>query len=100
MPALVGSLGSVLVAASPQRPGVAVRPIAAGFGDDGAAELSQQLRHGDGDQFENADAAVRGALPGGGLGSPEANEIRARLAAADGDQSAPRSDDGTDAVSR
>src|SRR5580658_2321490 len=58
VPSLVGLLGPVLVAASPQRPGVAVRPVAAGVGDDGAAELSQQLRHGDGDQFEHAGAAV------------------------------------------
>ena len=62
MPALVGLAGAVLVAASPQRPGVAVRLVAAGFGDDGAAELSQQLRYGDGDQFEDAGAAVRDAL--------------------------------------
>ena len=55
-------LGAVLVAASPLRQGVAVRLVAAGFGDDSAAELSEQLRYGDGDQFEDAGAAVRDAL--------------------------------------
>jgi hypothetical protein len=59
MPSLVGLLGAVLVAASPQRPGVTVRLVAAGFGDDGAAELSEQFRHGDGDQVEHARAAAR-----------------------------------------
>ena len=38
MPSLVGLLGAILVAASPQRPGVTVRLVAAGFGDDSAAE--------------------------------------------------------------
>ena len=40
VPALVGLAGAVLVAASPERPGVAVRLVAAGLGDEGAAELS------------------------------------------------------------
>jgi hypothetical protein len=70
----VGLAGSVLVPTSPECPGVAVRPVAPGFGDDGAAELSQQLRYGDGNQFEYAGAAVRGALPGGGHGEVRAGE--------------------------
>lgn len=44
VPALVGLAGAVLVAASPEGPGVAVRLVAPGPGDDGAAELSEQLR--------------------------------------------------------
>jgi hypothetical protein len=40
VPALVGLAGVVLVAASPESPCVAVRLVAAGPGDDGAAELS------------------------------------------------------------
>ena len=40
VPSLVGLAGAVLVAASPQCPGVTVLLVAAGFGDDGAAELS------------------------------------------------------------
>ncbi len=68
MPALVGLLGAVLVAASPERPGVAVRLVAAGFGDGGPAELSQQFGHGDRDQPGEVGAAVAGALPGGGHG--------------------------------
>ena len=43
VPALVGLLGLVLVAAAPQRPGIAVRLVAAGLGDHGPAKLSQQL---------------------------------------------------------
>jgi hypothetical protein len=35
-------------------------------GDDGAAELSQQLRDGDGDQPGGAGVFVAGALEGGG----------------------------------
>src|SRR5262249_59054836 len=66
--------GAVLVAASPQRPGVAVRLVAAWLGDDGAAQLPEQLRHGDGDQVEDAGAAVRGALAGGGHGEERAGE--------------------------
>jgi hypothetical protein len=42
VPALVGLLGSVLVGASPERPGVAVRLVATGLGDDGPAQLAQQ----------------------------------------------------------
>jgi hypothetical protein len=64
VPSLVGLLSAVLVAAPPQRPGVAVRLVAAGLGDDGAAELSQQLRRHDGNQFEHVGAAFRSALPG------------------------------------
>jgi hypothetical protein len=72
VPSLVGPLGAVLVMPSPSGPGIAVVPVAARVGDDGAAELSQQLRDGDGNEFEYAGAAVRGALPGGGrrAGSP------------------------------
>ena len=70
---MVGLAGAVLVAASPQHPGVAVRLVVAGVGDDGAAELSQQLRHGDGDQFEDA-GVVRGALAEGGDGEERAGE--------------------------
>ena len=40
VPSLVGLLGAVLVAASPQCPGITVLLVAAGLGDDGAAELS------------------------------------------------------------
>jgi hypothetical protein len=36
---LVGLLSAVLVAASPQRPGVAVRLVAAGLGDHAATDL-------------------------------------------------------------
>jgi hypothetical protein len=50
VPALVGLLGSVLVAASPERPGVAVQLVATGLGDDGPAQLAQQFGDGDGDQ--------------------------------------------------
>jgi hypothetical protein len=49
VPAPVGLLGLVLVAAPPQRPGGAVRLVAPGLGDDGPAELSEQLRNGNGD---------------------------------------------------
>ena len=68
VPALVGLLGAVLVAASPQCPGVAVRLVAPGLGDDGPPKLSQQLRNGDGDEAECGGAAVAGALAGGGHG--------------------------------
>jgi hypothetical protein len=74
MPSLVGLLGAVLVAASPQRPGVTVRLVAAGFGDDGAAELPEQFGHGDGDQVEHARADVPGTLPGSGHGEERAGE--------------------------
>jgi hypothetical protein len=40
MPALVGLLSAVLVVSSPHGPGIAVRLVAPGLGDDGAAELS------------------------------------------------------------
>src|SRR5512133_3880935 len=66
VPALVGLLGLVLMAAPPQRPGGAVRLVAAGLGDDGPAKLSQQLRNGDGDQALCGGAGVAGALAGGG----------------------------------
>jgi len=68
VPALVGLLGLVLVAAPPQRPGAAVGLVAPGFGDDGPPELSEQLRNGDGDEAECGGAAVAGALAGGGHG--------------------------------
>ena len=74
VPALVGLAGAVLVAASPECPGVAMRFVAAGLGDDGAAELPEQFRNGDGDQFKDGGGAVRGALPGGGYGEERAGE--------------------------
>ena len=52
VPALVGLAGVVLVAASPVGPCVAVGLVAAGPGNDGAAELSEQLGNGGGDQLE------------------------------------------------
>ena len=66
--------GAVLVAAAPYRPGVSVGPVAAGFGDDGAAELSQQLRDGDGDQPEDAGVFVAGPLEGGGHSEEDIGE--------------------------
>ena len=48
--------------------------VAAGLGDDGAAELSEQFRDGDGDQPEDAGAAVAGALAGGGDGEEGVGE--------------------------
>jgi len=66
VPAFVGLLGLVLVVTAPSCPGAAVGLVAAGLGDDGAAELSQQLRNGDGDQPGEAGAGVEGALAGGG----------------------------------
>jgi hypothetical protein len=68
VPALVGLLGLVLVAAPPQCPGAAVGLVAPGLGDDGSPELSEQLRNGDGDEAECGGAAVAGALAGGGHG--------------------------------
>ncbi len=68
VPALVGLAGMILVAASPKSPCVAVGLVAAGPGDDGAAELSEQFGNGDGDQFQGGGAAVADALPGGGDG--------------------------------
>src|SRR5712672_2296142 len=72
--ALVGLLGAVLVVSAPECPGVAVGLVAAGVGDNGAAELSQQLGDGDGDQLEDAGAGVCGALAGGGHGEECAGE--------------------------
>jgi hypothetical protein len=68
VPAFVGLLGPVLVAASPQGPGLAVRLVAAGRGDDGVTQLSQQFRQGDGDQPERGEVTVSGALPDGSDG--------------------------------
>ena len=68
MPAFVGLLGLVLVAASPQGPGLAVRMVAPGRGDDGVTQLSQQLRQGDRDQSERGEVTVSGALPHGSDG--------------------------------
>jgi hypothetical protein len=42
--------------------------VAAGLGDDGSAEVPEQLRDGDGDEPECAGAAVAGTLEGGGDG--------------------------------
>ena len=74
VPAPVGLLGLVLMPAAPQRPGLAVRLIAAGLGDHGSAELSEQFRDGDGDQPECARVPVAGALPGGGDGEEGVGE--------------------------
>ena len=51
-----------------------MRLVAAGPGDDGAAELSEQLGDGDGDQSQGGGVAVSGALPGGGRGEEGAGE--------------------------
>ena len=48
--------------------------VAAGLGDDGSAEMSEQFRDGDGDQPEFAGAAVAGALQGGGHGEEGVGE--------------------------
>jgi hypothetical protein len=48
--------------------------VAAGLGDDGAAELPEQLGDGDGDQFEETGAGVEGALAGGGDGEERGSE--------------------------
>jgi hypothetical protein len=45
-----------------------VRLVAAGRGDDGVTQLSQQFRQGDRDQPERGEVAVSGALPDGGDG--------------------------------
>src|ERR1039457_3187522 len=74
MPALVGLAGAILVVAPPQAPGIAVRLVAAGPGDDGAAELPKQLGDSDGDQAEDGGVAVTGALPGGCGGEESAGE--------------------------
>jgi len=51
-----------------------VHLVAAGLGDGGPAELSQQLGHGDGDQLQFGGAAVAGALPGSGHGQERVGE--------------------------
>ena len=84
MPSLVGLLGAMPVAASPQCPGVTVRSVAAGVGDDSAAEPSEQFRHGDGDQVEHARADVRGTLPGSGHGEERVGEQADRGSAVPG----------------
>jgi hypothetical protein len=99
VPSLVGLPGAVLVAASPRRPGIAVRFVAAGFGDDGAAKLSEQLRYGNGDQFEHARAAVRGALAGGGHGEERAGEQADRRPAVPGGPGGDLAADFSSAVS-
>ena len=48
--------------------------VAAGLGDDGSAEMSEQFRDGDGDQPEFAGAAVAGPLQGGGHGEEGVGE--------------------------
>src|SRR5260370_20897170 len=59
---------------SPSCPCVTVGLVAAGIGDDGSAELPQQLRHGDGDQLKGARVAVEGALEGSGDGEEDMGE--------------------------
>jgi hypothetical protein len=66
VPALVGLPRVVLVAASPERPAVAVGLVAAGFGDDGAAESPEQFGDGDGDQLGDSSILVASALEGCG----------------------------------
>ncbi len=48
--------------------------VPAGVGDDGASELPEQLGDGDGDQLEEADAGVAGALAGGSDGEERGSE--------------------------
>ena len=48
--------------------------VAAGAGDDGAAELSEQLGDGDGDQLKESGVGVAGALAGGGDGEERGGE--------------------------
>ena len=48
--------------------------VAAGVGDDGPAELPEQLGDGDRDEPEDAGAAVQGALAGGGDGEEGVGE--------------------------
>ena len=48
--------------------------VTAGFGDEGAAKLSQQFRDGDGDQAEDAGVAVEDPLAGCGDGEERAGE--------------------------
>ena len=74
MPALVGLPCVILVAASPERPAVAVGLVAVGLGDDGTAELPEQFRDGDGDQPGEAGVFVADALPGCGDGEVEVGE--------------------------
>ena len=59
-------------------------PVAAGFGDDGAAELSQQLRDRDGDQPEDAGVFVAGTLEGGGHSEEDVGEQADRRPAVPG----------------
>ena len=84
MPALVGLPGLVLMVTVPQRPGVAVGPVAAGVGDDDPAELSQQLRNGDGDEPECGAGSIAGALADGGHGEEDAGEQADRSPAVPG----------------
>ena len=64
----MGLLGSVLVAASPERPGVVVRLVAAGLGDDGPAQLARQFGHGDRDQPWAAAVLLSRAVIADGAG--------------------------------
>ena len=64
----------VLVAASPERPAVAVGLVAAGLGDDGAAESPEQFGDGDGDQLEDSSILVASALEGCGDGEEDVGE--------------------------
>src|SRR5260370_68696 len=59
---------------APSCPCITVGRAAAGIGDDGSAELPQQLRHGDGDQLEGARVAIEGALEGSGDGEEDMGE--------------------------
>ena len=74
MPPPVSFPGEVLVMPSPYFPGVAVGPVAARVGDDGSAELPEQLGDGDGDEPWDAGAVVEGALAGGGDGEEGVGE--------------------------
>lgn len=49
-------------------------PVAAGLGDDGAAELAQEFGDGGGDQPGDAGVFVAGALEGGGHGEEDVGE--------------------------
>jgi hypothetical protein len=74
VPALVGLPRVVLVAASPERPALAVGLVAARLGDDGAAEGPKQFGDGDGDQLEDSGVLVASALEGCGDGEEEIGE--------------------------
>jgi len=63
----VGLAGSVLVAASPLRPVLAVGVVLAGRRDDGAAQHAQHFRNGDRDQA-CLQAGVGVAVQGDGDG--------------------------------